>query len=86
MSIVPAHFSVQAATCHFCQKPVVIETECWRTNRSAGGYVHVLCLAAFILIDDSPSRLDYEIADEVNERAEELRETLCENPSHVEEG
>jgi hypothetical protein len=41
-------------------------------------------LAAFFVIDESPSRLDYEVANDVNEHAAEICAELCQNPAHSE--
>lgn len=75
-------FSVQAASCGYCHRPIAIGGDCWRANRDSGGFTHPGCIAALILITDSPARLDYEIVEEVNSRLDEFCEMLCENPSH----
>lgn len=71
------------ATCKLCNKPVDAAMDCWRGSVMAAERTHVLCLAAAMLIGESPSRLDYEIVDDVNGSADELCAELCENPSHV---
>lgn len=71
------------ASCTLCSKPVDDATACWRSGVWSNSRVHALCLAAFFLIADSPSRPDREVVDEANERAGELCELLCENPSHT---
>lgn len=72
----------RTAPCSLCGKPVDAEADCWRSNVETAERVHVLCLAAAMLVDESPSRLDYEIAGDVNDAADALSDELCENPAH----
>lgn len=74
--------AIDVAVCHLCHQ-VVSETDCWRSDRASRSWVHVLCLAAAIIIDDSPSLLAHEIADRVNDQSEALYAELCENPAHL---
>lgn len=77
-------YALQVAACEICLRPVDIQIDCYRKNREAGGLVHVLCLAALAAIEESPSRLDYEVASDVNDAADDLYAALCENPDHDE--
>lgn len=67
--------------CMLCHKPVT-RRDCWRASRESAERTHVLCLAAAFVIDESPSRLDYEVAADVNENADAICAEWCENPRH----
>lgn len=67
--------------CTLCSRPVT-RRDCWRANRESAARVHVLCLAATFVIDDSPSRLDYEVVADVNDNADAICAEWCENPRH----
>lgn len=69
--------------CKLCGKPVGAATDCWRGSIMATDRVHVLCLAAIMLMGESPSRLDHEVVDDVNGSANELCAELCQNPNHI---
>ena len=71
------------ASCDLCGKPVDDANDCWRSGAWSNSRAHALCLAAFVLISDSPARLDHEVTEEVNERSEELCDVLCETPAHT---
>lgn len=67
--------------CTLCLKPVT-RRDCWRASRESSERTHVLCLAAAFVMDESPSRLDYEVVNDVNENADAICAEWCENPRH----
>jgi endogenous inhibitor of DNA gyrase (YacG/DUF329 family) len=70
-------------TCNLCGQPIDTAKDCWRSNIQVTQRVHALCLAALMLMGEHPSRLDHEIADDVNGAADAICSEWCENPVHV---
>lgn len=75
-------YALQVAVCGLCLRSVDGQTDCYRQDRAAGGLSHVGCIAVIMTDGDGPQVSAAEMADVVNDAADELCSKLCENPEH----
>lgn len=81
-----SNLNLQAAACVLCYRSINLTTECWRANRVSGGVTHLTCLAVYLTAEEYTDRPPSEVADIINDCAEELSEAFCENSAHMMEG